>query len=736
MGDNIYLGDRNGVRTPMQWSSDKNAGFSRANPQLLYLPITVDPEYHYETVNVETQQGNPQSLLWWMKRLIALRKRHPAFGRGDMVFLNPVNAKVVAFVRTHGDERILVVANLSRFAQAAELDLSAYRGMTPVEMFGMNPLPPIGKAAYMLTLSPHGFYWLLLREPAGSAPPGGKEERLPVLDARGPWARLPEGRGREALERLLLRYLPAQRWFGGKARIVRDMKIEDAVPVPTDSGPVFLSFVHTDYNEGVAETYMLPLGFATGPRAERLLRDDPWAAIATLHTRENGGVQEGLLFDALADPAFGQALLAMVLRRRQHKGRRGILTAGSTWAMRRLDRHALVRAAPRPLSLEQSNTNLNFADTLILKVFRRVDEGVNPELEIGRMLTEQRRFEHVAPLAGYLEYELGHGRTISVAALHGFVPNHGNAWQFTLDELARYYEHVQTNPEHMLRPPGAEEPLAELAAHEATEQAQTYVGTYLESARLLGQRTAELHTALADAHGDETFGPEEFSTLYQRSLYQSQRTHTGQVLSLLRGKLRDLPAHLRPAASALLAREGEVLARFRRIVGKKLKTVRIRCHGDYHLGQVLFTGRDFVILDFEGEPARPVGERRIKRSPLRDVAGMLRSFDYAAHAALKLRTGDTDEGREQYAALAPWAHYWAQWSGSRFLRAYLETMAGKALLPDDPDDMELMLDMYRLDKALYELAYELNNRPDWADIPLHGLTRMLDGRSARSSARR
>ena len=736
MGDNIYLGDRNGVRTPMQWSSDRNAGFSRANPQLLYLPITVDPEYHFETVNVETQQGNPQSLLWWMKRLIALRKRYPAFGRGDTVFLNPANAKVVAFVRTHGDERILVVANLSRFVQAAELDLSAFRGMTPVEMFGMNAFPPIGEAAYMFTLGPHAFYWFLLREAAGSgAQLTGKEERLPVLDARGPWARFLEGRGREALERLLLRYLPAQRWFGGKARIVSDMKIEDAVPVPMNGGLAYLAFVHTAYNEGVAETYLLPLGFATGEHAERLLHRDPWAAIATLRTSENGGVREGLLFDALAEPAFGQALLAMVLRRRQYKGRRGTLTAGATPVMRRLDHNALTAAAPRPLSLEQSNTNLNFADLLTLKVFRRVDEGVNPDLELGRLLTVRRRFEHVAPLAGFLEYEMSRGRTISVAVMHVFVPNHGNAWQFSLDELARFYEQVQAKAEHMLPAPPAEERMAILVTQAATELAQTYVGTYLESARLLGQRTAELHLALAEARDDETLAPEEFSTLYQRSLYQSLRTHTGQVLSLLRGKLRDLPAHLRPVASALLERESEVLARFRGIVGKKLEMARIRCHGDYHLGQVLYTGRDFVILDFEGEPARPVGERRIKRSPLRDVAGMLRSFDYAAHAALKMSSGAGDDGRARYEALAPWAHYWAQWSGSRFLRAYLDVMSGKHLLPKSPDDIELVLDMFRLEKALYELAYELNNRPDWADIPLQGLARLLDSYDARSSAK-
>jgi maltose alpha-D-glucosyltransferase / alpha-amylase len=721
MGDNIYLGDRNGVRTPMQWSPDRNAGFSHASPQRLFLPVTMNPEYHYEAINVETQQGNPQSLLWWMKRLVALRKRYPAFGRGDITFLTPANPKVLAFVRRYEEQRILVVANLSRFVQAVELELPEHNGTVPVELFGMNPFPTIGELPYLLTLGPHSFYWFVLTPPRVEALGPGQHR---TLEVSGEWTRVLQGRPRAALEALLPGWLRGQRWFGGKAHTMREARVDDTIPVPTRDGEAVLALLRADYSDAPAELYLLPLAFAAGERARALREQRPGAVLANLNV---SGVrrEEGVLFDALADPAPGRALLEAVVRRRRFKGQHGALEPGTARGLRGITREHLDVLEPRPLGAEQSNTTLVFGDELILKVFRRPDEGINPDLEIGRFLTEGSRFEHTPAVAGYLEYERGREPSMTVGILHRFVPNHGDAWRFTLDELSRYYERMLAGPPEA-EPPAPLPGVLELAEQPTTDVAHERIGAYLEAARLLGRRTAELHLALASDAESEAFRPEAFSTLYQRSLYQAMRSQASHALALLRRKQRDLPEAERPHAARILQREPELVGRLRAVVGKKLDARRIRCHGDYHLGQVLWTGKDFVIIDFEGEPARPVSERRIKRSPLRDVAGMLRSFDYAAHTGMDQRLHLNGHPERPSPQLAAWAGYWERWSGSRFLQAYLEAAREGNFLPTDPAELGTLLDLYLLQKALYELSYELNNRPDWVWIPIQGLLQILD----------
>ncbi|HKI99732.1 MAG TPA: putative maltokinase, partial [bacterium] len=722
MGDNYYLGDRDGVRTPMQWSPDRNAGFSHASPQRLFLPVTMNPEYHYEAVNVETQQANAQSLLWWMKRLIALRNRYPAFGRGDITFLMPSNPKVLAFLRRHEDQLILVVANLSRFVQAVELDLQSCSGMVPIELFGMNPFPTIGEWPYLLTLGPHSFYWFLLQAPQAEAGMGPGDLR--TLEVSGDWTRVLQGKAGAALEALLPDYLRGQRWFGGKARTVREIKVEDTVPIPLHQGQAVLALLHLDYSDGDPETYLLPLAYATGDWAQALRSDRSGAILANLRIT-GPQAEDGVLFDGLVEPALGRALMGVLARRRQFKGQRGFLQHGTARGLRGFTRERLLALEPRVLSAEQSNTSLVFGDELILKVFRRPDLGVNPDLEIGRFLTDRGQFPHTPAVAGYLEYQRGREAPITVGIVTRFVPNHGDAWRFTLDELGRYYERVLTRPADA-EPPPALPGLLELAEQPASELAHELVGTYLEEAHLLGQRTAELHLALAADPDSEDFRPEAFSTLYQRSLYQATRSQVTQTLALLRRRQRELPEAERANAGRVLQHEPEMVARIRAIVGKKLDARRIRCHGDFHLGQVLWTGKDFVVIDFEGEPARSVSERRIKRSPLRDVAGMLRSFDYAVHTGLSQRAQLNGHSEPLSPQLAGWARFWERWSASRFLQAYLETAQEGNFLPTDPTELGTLMDMYLLQKALYELSYELNNRPDWVWIPIHGLLHLLD----------
>ncbi len=723
MGDNVYLGDRNGVRTPMQWSADRNAGFSRANPQRLYLPVSIDPEYHYEALNVEAQQNNPHSLLWWMKRLIALRKRHKAFGGGTLEFLQPDNRKILAFLRRYQNECILVVANLSRFVQYVELDLTAFKGMTPVEMFGRVIFPPIGELPYLLTLGPHAFFWFTLEAPRiDESRVGVPQAQVPTLKVTGEWDSIFQEETRPALEAILPGYLKGRRWFGGKARPLRSASIPEIVPIPYDSAVTYLTSVVVGYTDGDPETYVLPLVVATAERAEQVQKEFPQAVVA--HLRREG--EDAILYEALWDKSFCDALLAAITHRRRFKGEAGELRALPTRMFRQLYDQSEGNLPASLMQAEQSNTSILYGSTFILKLFRRVAPGVNPDLEIGRFLTEKAAFAHVPPVAGALEYRQNHGEPVTVAVLQSFVPNQGDAWQYTLDTLEQYFELVLTHRE-VQQPPVPQEPLVTLSEEALPSLAQETIGSYLASAQLLGQRTAELHLALASDAIDPRFTPEAFSTLYQRSIYQTMRSHAARSFPLLRRRLKELPQAVRADAQRVLEHEEDVLRRFQAILGRKITAMRIRCHGDYHLGQVLYTGKDFVIIDFEGEPARPLSERRIKRSPLRDVAGMLRSFHYAAYTALfdQEAEGVYASHPEALAALEPWARFWYHWVSAVFLKTYREVANQASFLPRAREELQVLLDAYLLEKAAYELGYELNNRPDWVRIPLQGILQLL-----------
>ena len=725
MGDNFYLGDRNGVRTPMQWSPDRNAGFSRANPQRLYLPIIIDPEYHYEAVNVEAQQNNPHSLLWWMKRLIALRKRFKAFGRGSLEFLHPDNHKVLAFVRRYQDECVLVLANLSRFVQGMELDLSPYKGLVPVELFGRTEFPVVGEAPYFVTMGPHAFYWFALepqRLPAISLPP--QEVRLPMLQITGTLESLFSGESKVALEAILPSYLRERRWFGGKARKLKSVQLLEAIPVNLEPAEAYITLLQVDYVEGDPDIYVLPLTAAFGEDAMHMREDFPHPLLANLQMTGKGGDpgEIGILYDALYEKSFNALLLNLIVRHRRLHGINGNILASSIPAVRHLYKGQAVPLEPTVIKAEQSNTSVVYGGQYILKVYRRSDEGVNPDLEIGRFLTETAEFANVPPVVGAIEYRRKGGAVMTLGILQQFVPNVGDAWSYTIDSLSHYFERALAQPEAEV--PGIPQPpMLDLLNDEFPVLAKELIASYLESARLLGQRTAELHKALASSADDLSFAPEPFSMLYQRSIYQSMQSQISQVFPWLRARFKQFADGDREEAQRVLDLEPEIRRRYRSLLQRKLNTVRIRVHGDYHLGQVLYTGRDFVIIDFEGEPARPLSERRIKRSPLRDVAGMLRSFHYASYSAL---FGQVPGVRpEDFPALEPWAHFWYTWVSVAFLKAYLAVAKDEPFLPKDPIELQVLLDAYLLEKAIYELGYELNNRPDWLKVPLRGLLQLL-----------
>jgi maltose alpha-D-glucosyltransferase/alpha-amylase len=721
MGDNIYLGDRNSVRTPMQWSADRNAGFSRTSPHRLFLPIIIDPESHFEAVNVEAQQNNPHSMLWWMKRLIAMRKRYKAFGRGSLEFLLPDNHRVLAFIRRYQDETVLVVANLSRFVQYAGVDLSEFKGITPVELFGRTEFPAISEAPYALTLGGHSFYWFVLSMKAQAV-----ERRHSALAVAAPWTGVFKGRSRTALEEALLTWLPARRWFRGKGRQIKSVSFVETATIPVDASEACLAQIVVDYTQEDPERYLLPLSFAWGDRAAQLRQTSPGAILTELAVTSKDKTRNGVVFDGIIDKDFCATVLEMILRKKQIHGRMGDFVAKPGASVRNTGMLKGSHLEVTSMRAEQTNSSIVYGDRFILKLFRQLEDGINPDLEVGRFLSERVKFPWTPAVAGEIEYRSQDRRRFAVGILEDFVPNEGDAWQHSLDALSQYFDRAVTRQQDALRSALPRKPLVDLLCGEDTPlPVDDLIGPYYESVKILGRRTAEMHLALASSEGSD-FVPEPFSVLYQRSVYQSMRNHAGQTNVLLRQRLKTLPSEIVDDALKLVDRHHDVLNLFKSVLSRKITAKRTRIHGDYHLGQVLYTGKDYVIIDFEGEPARPLTERRIKRSPVRDVAGMLRSFHYAAYTSLFGQLGSAMVRPEDLAVLEPWARLWIVWIGSAFLKTYLDHAMPGGFLPVSRDELKILLNIYLLEKALYELGYELNNRPDWVRIPLTGVIQLLE----------
>ncbi|HXT13553.1 MAG TPA: maltose alpha-D-glucosyltransferase [Candidatus Angelobacter sp.] len=716
MGDNIFLGDRNGVRTPMHWSADKNAGFSRCTPQAIYAPIILDPEYHYEAVNVETQQNNQHSLLWWTRRVLALRKRWKVFGFGSLQFVQPENRKVLAFIRRHEDQTVLVIANLSRFPQPVELDLSAFQGYMPVELFGRTEFPPIGAAPYPFTMSPHSALWFSL-EPVAERQEADLSGRLcKMLVAEENWEELVVGKERDELEVCLPSFLQQRRWFTNKGEI-KSARIRDLMALPRHSELHFAAIVTADYAQSEPEEYFLPLAFASGAQAEHLEKDTPAFVFAREHIQRPN--IDGVIYDASAGKDFGVALFELIARRRTISSEHTAASL-SGWAVSTLRGPIPEPSAART---EERNTIVVYGDKYILKLFRRLESGMHPALESARFLAD-KNFQNVPPLFGALELERPDGEHTCVGILSGFVPNATRGWEFTQDALRRYYERVRTLPS--LPPPDASvNSLVELAAKGGSDAAVETIGTYFESARLLGQRVGELHLALSSDPDNRDFAPEPFTPFYQRSLYQSLRNHLAFHFRILRRELKRLSDNARPLAEKVLGMQDAILARYRAVHQTPMTAMRIRCHGNFHLGHVLHTGKDFYIIDFEGEPGWTLSQRRIKRSPLRDIAGMIRSLHYVSDVALRQHAETGNLNADQLRALQPWARHWETQISADFLGAYLKVIGKTELLPKTKAGLAALLEAFLLDQAVIEMSRELQHRAEVIRVPLEGILHII-----------
>jgi maltose alpha-D-glucosyltransferase/alpha-amylase len=713
MGDNIYLGDRDGVRTPMQWSGDRNAGFSRATPARLYSPVIMDPVYGYEAINVEAQQSDPSSLLSWMRNMIALRKLFKVFGRGSMEFLHPSNRKVLAYVRSFGGETILCVANLSRFAQPVELDLSRFSGMAPIEMLGYVEFPLIRKTPYSLTLGPYGYLWFEL-QPAAPPPPAPAEAVVQdvVLQLAG-WETAFTGAAREALERdLLPKFLPRQRWFGAKARTIEKVSVQDWSADP-DSGAVFV-LLDVRYAEGGQSTYFVPLAFLPAAEAALLQENSPEAVLAPCRFRG----EAGMLCDAAVDERFSRALLNVIGEGKRRETCQGVVLGKAGRAFAEIRGSAAEPLPPVRGSAEQSNTSIRYGRRLILKLYRKTEPGPNPDCELTSYLSESAGLACVPRFGGSLEYLPREGAPTTLAMLQELVSNQGDGWEWTLDELGRFYERALPQPFAPALEAVVASSLFALSEAELPPAATDPLGIYLEMTAALARRTAEMHLALAAAEGEESWRAQPMTGEELARLAEDLAAHAARVFEQLKYGLSKMPDDLVETAGFALSRRRQLLDRFRGFDGLAGPILKTRIHGDYHLGQVLRVENEYCILDFEGEPARPLAERRAKQSPLKDVAGMLRSFSYAAWAAF---LNHTSRLPQDAAALEPWVRLWEKANCGMFLRTYRNVVAGAGLFPRDAASFTRLLDAFMLDKALYELNYELNNRPNWTRIPLLGI---------------
>jgi maltose alpha-D-glucosyltransferase/alpha-amylase len=718
MGDNIYLGDRNGVRTPMQWSGDRNGGFSRADPARLYAPPIMDAVYGYQSINVEAQERYQFSLLNWMKRLIALRKKHTVLGRGSLEFVGCPNRKVLAYVRRSDQETLLVVANLSRFPQPAGLDLRPFQGLAPVEVFGETEFPRVANELYPVTLSPYGSLVFRLEQrvaavservitqpPAAAAP-----EDRPALLAGVAWDTILDGALRKYLEReALAAFLVAQKWSGVTESDLRSATFADWCVLKGGAHPIFFTIVEASFADGRRRQFVVPLAVVSGTDAERITRQWPQLVMARIT-----GARKGLLVGALSHDPSCELLLELVATERQVALQHGNLraTRAESWLPDSpADLQPIIRTG-----FERSNTSIRYGARKHLKLFRRVEAGPNPEIEMARHLAA-REFPRVPPLAGWIEYTTGTQNPAAVGLLQGLVHNQGELWDRMLDELGAYYERVSAagiEPQRQL----LDRPAALLMHDELPEEVKGVLGVAGTVAPVIGRRTADLHVALASDGSNPAFAPEPLDSAVLDELVARISDKVASLETLRQADRHALPDEAVKRLDALLPRL-EALRDYLptlRPVGHAGQ--RIRCHGDYHLAQVLWSEQDVFILDFEGDPNLSMEERRRKRSPLTDVAGMVRSFSYAAAVALMSFVGQ----RPSAAPLVrPWAAVWERWMAASFLRAYRSTLGDSPLVPASDEDFGRLLELLVLDRACDELRDEITTRPDWVHIPLTAL---------------
>jgi maltose alpha-D-glucosyltransferase/alpha-amylase len=703
MGDNYYLGDRDGVRTPMQWSADRNGGFSRADPQRLYLPPIMDPIYGYQGINVEAQQRDSSSLLNWMRKMIAVRKSHHAFGRGGLRFLYPRNRKVLAYAREHEGEALLCVFNLARSAQAVELDLSAYRGRVPVELTGSSAFPSIGELPYMLTLPAYGFYWFILaqeaEEPHWRITPVEPPHEFITVVFTDSWQSVLDGRERAHLEKdCLPDFLPQQRWFGAKNATITRARLQPLAVFSADGQSYPLNTVQVELDMGETQEYFLPFAAQWGEVPAGAGAAKPGAKMAKLRR----GPRMGALLDATQSDGFTRGVVNAMQQSQELDAHNGMIVFKPVSAFEPVPADANIRV----MGAEQSNVSAIVDERLMIKLYRRLRRGIQPEVEIAHFLSHVAHYDNTPALRGYVEYQPNEGEPVALSALFDFVENQGDCWNVIVDGLDRALEeHALTTVESI-----------------EEEAAETLPYTFpINLMGVLGKRTAELHKAFAIDTADAAFAREALGNEDISRWVSDLQNEMGRgFLALERAAKHN--EELEGVVAQLQEQRDEMERRVAALADIRPDGAKTRVHGDFHLGQVLVSQADVVIIDFEGEPGRSLEERRAKTTPLRDVAGMLRSINYAAFAALDRVGSRVPELPERTIAAA---ENWRKRASDEFVQIYRATAGDMPSLPKAPNTFARQLDIFLFQKVFYEIGYEAANRPTWLSIPVRGALELM-----------
>jgi maltose alpha-D-glucosyltransferase/alpha-amylase len=697
MGDNYYLGDRNGVRTPMQWSSDTNAGFSEANPQELFLPIIIDPEYHYEAINVRVQQRNTSSLLWWMKRAIAIRKSHKAFSRGSIEFLYPVNSRILAFIRKYEDEIILIVVNLSKFSQAAELDMSKYIGFIPVDMFSGNKFPIIKESNYILTLSSHDYYWFVFHEHKQSLTI--KERNIPeMLFSREFCQSL-----NAECKRILLDYLRLS-WKSGTALMgIQDISLLDRFTIDYSQFGHYFFIVKVTYTNTLSSYLPLTLAISSKDRATNIISEYTSAILANLESRGH----KYIVYESIYGNELRKNLFMALLKSSNIKCSNGQIKTSVLKGIKKLITNKSILHHSRIYKEESSFISILFSDSYLLKIYSRIENDPNPDIELVRTLAKKTNFKNGLQYAGEISYLSDTTPELNIGIIQKYVHNEGTAWHYMLNASKHHYENTLSKK---IMEPGSEKISNQLFDYSGfTEDSISHLDMQdkinFEMVALLGKRTAELHFALAGVKDDDNFVPELYTSLYQRSIYQT-------IWSLTKNSFRlisldsDLQALFSDTCKiGVNDMEVSILKYIKELLKFKIMAKKIRIHGDYHLGHILFTGKDFII-DFEGNSEIPYSDRRLKRSALRDVAAMIWSFHFAAYTAMhSFKQANVNE--EKYLEML--AEKWWVSLCNDFLFSYIRELQNTQILPDDNNLINYLITIFLLERIFTDIMRNIKN---------------------------
>ncbi len=707
MGDNYYLGDRDGVRTPMQWSPDKNAGFSQADPQKLFLPVIIDHNYHYTTVNVENLERNPSSFLWWKRRVIAKRKKFKAFGRGSIRFVNTNNPKVLAFIREHEDETILVIVNLSRYSQHVELDLHEYAGAIPVEVFSRNEFPVVSEEPWSFSMQFKNYFWFQLQRV--DKPTEKQPTSLDYLAIDSNQWNTMGSSLQNKIKVLLKAFILNSKWFRGNVKKLRDVEIIDIFPLMGKKRISHLFMVQMDLIEEDKDIFFMPLSIAINNRMNEIRNKHPEAIISPIIW--NG--EEAVLYDGVQDEDLVHEFFNIIRKRSKLKGQFGEIEGSSGSRLKKLNTKDLP-LKPHVVAFKPSNTSIILSDKYFFKIYRSPQEGENPDVEIMKNLTRHSDFENIPQYAGRMDYKREGFEDTSLGMLSDLIPNVGNAWEMTETAIESFFDKALSEKTQTSK-------AASVSDSELEELADPF---FVEMAHVLGQRTASMHKSLAEVNQVKGFEPEPFSLLYQKSLYQAMRTFVKRNFSWVQNNKPEIEEATWKQLESIIADQDRFFAYIQEILEKeKIDAWKTRIHGNYKLDKLLFTGKDFIVTDFEGEVENPLSVRKLKHCPLKDVASILASFHYALNRGYFYRK-EFVPVNDNY--LRPLMDRWYVMVSDVFLKGYREEAKDYGFIPHCPNKTKELLNIFVFEKAILEIRKFAEKQPSHLVVPIKVLQKLKE----------